>query len=114
MDDLFTPVAPRLRQLAAEFGAMAEGGGAFHAQAADSLHDELLDLAIGARAEEALACAEEVVSRRLFAIAGAFEKHIGGGCAIGPVDAGLLCAALRAWADALDRLPLQHLPDEGA
>lgn len=102
---LFPPAAPALRLIAEDLEPMLAMGGGMSAAAVAELHRELIGAAEMARAQEALAGAEEPVSRRLFAIAGAVEKHLGQPTILDPDDVALLHAAVKDCAAAMARLP---------
>lgn len=105
MATLFPPSAPRLRGIADDLAPLLALGGTLSASCVRELHRDLVDAAEAARVQEALAGAEDAVSRRLFAIAGGVEKHVGQPATLDPDDVALLHAALLDCAGAMAALP---------
>lgn len=102
MSTLFRPVAPRLRAIAQEMDPSLEASLHYPPAALTALHEELRELAIDVRAEEALIHAQAVVSDRIFAIVGVLERHLGGPLTLEPDDVVRLHYALIAWAERLE------------
>lgn len=102
---LFPPAAPALRRIAEDLEPMLALGGGLSASAVAELHRDLVKAADKARVQEALAGLEDPVSRRLFALAGAVEKHLGQPAFLDPDDVAMLHAAVQGCAGAMERLP---------
>lgn len=105
MSTLFPPSAPALRCIAADLAPLLAMGGRLSASAVAELHRDLLSAAATARLQEALAGPDDPVSRRLFAIAGGVEKHVGAPAILDPDDVALLHAAIGDCAGAMEALP---------
>jgi hypothetical protein len=102
---LFPPAAPALRTIAEDLEPMLALGGGLSADAVAELHRDLMAAAEKARVQEALAGVEDPVSRRLFALAGAVEKHLGQPAFLDPDDVALLQTAVAGCAEAMEALP---------
>ena len=112
MANIFTPAAPLLRAIADDLEPLLATGGRLTASAIGELHEQLLTVAGIARVQEALAGPEDPVSRRLFAIAGGIQKHLGQPTILDPDDAALLHQALGDCAGAMEALPEPAAGDE--
>ena len=105
MAALFPPSAPRLRAIADDLEPLLALGGSLTASCVDELHRDLVAAAEVARVQEALAGPADPISRRLFAIAGGVQKHLGQPTILDPDDVAMLHAALLDCAGAMAALP---------
>ena len=95
-------------EMACCFGPMAAGGGTMDAQHVRRVLAALLAAAAQARLTELLDGSDDIAARRLYALAGLFERHTATGCRLTAADVALLCRVLDEVGQRLSAMELEQ------